>query len=372
MNEALYLRYKSISVYKRVAAEISPLAELLTAGTVTRRVELCAEIFSLVTEHGCHSTGELIKRLILTDDNPFSRMAARGMRVPDAIKAQVNGELFTFKQLSLIRPSDFDLGLATDFAPAFSCGGFTGSYSALVLYYAANGCGQLSRGNAFICSDGEFFAATPAPVSLSDLKNYAEEKAEIVRNTDNYINGLPAFHTLLFGDRGTGKTATVRAVASEYRDRLKVIELSKSELKSLPRLCEELCGLKQKYILFIDDLNLGADGVEPRAAIEHALDRDDPLVYCTSDSRGPCDRAKPYELELFDRFGLVVTYLNPDRTEFVDILRQILRSRGIRWRDEYSQIAELAAIKKGGRSPRAAKQIADLIECTYAQQRRCE
>ncbi len=75
------------------------------------------------------------------------------------------------------------------------------------------------------------------------------------------------------------------------------------------------------------------------------------------------------ELALFDRFGLVVTYINPDKAEFVDILRQILRSRGIKWRDEYAQIAELAALKKGGRSPRAAKQIADLIESTYAERR---
>ena len=70
------------------------------------------------------------------------------------------------------------------------------------------------------------------------------------------------------------------------------------------------------------------------------------------------------ELALFDRFGLVITYVNPDKGEFIDILKQILRSRGIKWHDEYAQIAELAALKKGGRSPRAAKQIADLIETT--------
>ena len=75
------------------------------------------------------------------------------------------------------------------------------------------------------------------------------------------------------------------------------------------------------------------------------------------------------ELALFDRFGLVVTYLSPDSDGFVDILKQILRSRAIKWRDEYGSVAELAARKKGGRSPRAAKQIADLIECTYAQKR---
>ena len=73
------------------------------------------------------------------------------------------------------------------------------------------------------------------------------------------------------------------------------------------------------------------------------------------------------ELALFDRFGLVVTYINPDKAEFIDIFKQILTSRGVKWREEYASVAELAALKKGGRSPRAAKQIADLIESTYAE-----
>ncbi len=385
MNEALYLRYKAVAVYKRVAEQAAPLAELLCADSVARRVELCAEVFSRVAESGFTTTGEWLRSLVLTDDNVFSRAAACGARIPDAVKAQVNGELITFKQFSLLKPDDFDLGAAADFAPRFVCGGFTGSVSSLAAFYAKSGCGAFARGNAFVYKDGGLTAAAVEPVRLDDLKNYAEEKSEIVRNTENFINGLPAFHTLLYGDRGTGKSTTVRAIANEYRDRLKVIELAKTELKSLPRLRESLRGFKQKYILFIDDLSFdendcGAD--EFKTALEGSLDAQasDALIYCTSNRRHlyketdksamrhAADEVQA-ELALFDRFGLVVTYINPDKAEFVDILRQILRSRGIKWRDEYAQIAELAALKKGGRSPRAAKQIADLIESTYAERR---
>lgn len=385
MNETLYLRYRSVSVYRHVAEQAAPLAELLRADTVLRRVELCAEVFSRVAESGCSTTGEWLRSLVLTDDNVFSRAAARGARIGDAVKAQVNGELVTFKQLSLLKPDDFDLGAAADFAPRFVCGGFSGSVSSLAAFYSANGCGSLARGNAFVYKDGGLVSAAVEPVRLDDIKNYAEEKSEIVRNTENFINGLPAFHTLLYGDRGTGKSTTVRAIANEYRDRLKMIELAKSELKSLPRLRESLRGFKQKYILFIDDLSFdendgGAD--EFKTALEGSLDAQSSgaLIYCTSNRRhlyketdksamrNAADEVQA-ELALFDRFGLVITYINPGKAEFVDILRQILRSRGIKWRDEYAQIAELAALKKGGRSPRAAKQIADLIETTYAEHR---
>lgn len=368
-GEKLYLRYKAIAVYKRVAEQLSPLAELLRATDAERAVSLCALVFSRVVERGCSSVGGWIKSLVLADENAFSRAAARGERIPDILKCTVNAELVTLKQLSLVVIEDIIPPAAAEVAPRVPCGGFSCSLATLTAFYATNGCGTLAEGSMFVYKDGAY-SPSSADVRLDDLKNYAEEKAEIVRNTENFIKGLPAFHTLLYGDRGTGKTATVRAIAREYADKLKVIEIAGSELTGLARIKSELAAFKQKYILFIDDPSL--DG-ESKSALEGALESSDGvLVYCT------CDRRRAFgesaddgrdELAVFDRFGLVVTYLNPEKNGFVDILRQILRSRGIKWRDEYTQIAELVAIKNGGRSPRAAKQIADLIESTYAQKR---
>ncbi|MDE7107755.1 MAG: DUF815 domain-containing protein, partial [Clostridiales bacterium] len=169
-------------------------------------------------------------------------------------------------------------------------------------------------------------------------------------------------------------SATVRAVTGEFCCRLKLIEIA--DVSELPELVKKIRGLKQKFIIFADAVDLG-EWEANRAAIDRVLDEspDNFLVYCTIDrdrddgqKQGELSYSKS-ELALFDRFGLVVTYLNPDSEGFVDILKQILRSRAIKWRDEYGSVAELAARKKGGRSPRAAKQIADLIECTYAQKR---
>lgn len=384
MNE-LFLRYKSVAVFADAAAEIAPLAELAVCKDVERRLTLAAAVFRAVSERGCDTTGEWIRSLIACDDNPFSRAAAKRERISDKLKAQVKSELLTFKQLSLIKPEDFITDEVKDFFPKFGFGGLSVGFDKLVSFYAVHGCGKLAVGNAFTYRGGLLAPADCGDVTLSDLKDYDEEKSEIVKNTENFIDGLPAFHTLLYGDRGTGKSTTVRAIAHDYRDKLKVIELSRSELNRLPALQAELNGLKQKFILFIDDLvfdenDTGAD--EFKTALEGSLDNpaDNTLIYCTSNRRHlfkETDKSALHnrndevqaELALFDRFGLVITYINPDRERFVDILKQILRARGIKWHDEYASIAELAALKKGGRTPRAAKQIADLIETTYAEKR---
>lgn len=380
----LYLRYKAISVFADTASAVRPLAELTIAADDETRVALAAEVFRAVAQSGYDSTGEWIKGLVLADDNPFSRAAARGERISDRMRAQVKIELLTLKQLSFVKPVEFETADTAQFFPEFGFGGFSLTLDGLEKYYAKSGCGVLGTGDAFIFSDGRLCRAENRSARLSDLMDYAEEKNEVVRNTQSFADGLPAFHTLLYGDRGTGKSTTVRAVANEFRGRLKIIEIARGDVGALQQLIRRISGLKQKFILFIDDLAFdpsddGADGF--KTALEGSLGSTggNYLIYCTSNRRhlfreadAPRQHAsdeKQAELALFDRFGLVVTYINPDKDGFVSILKQILRSRGIKWREEYASVAELAALKKGGRSPRAAAQIADVIECTYAEKR---
>lgn len=380
MDNELFLRYRAIAIYRDTARAVMPLAQLSAAASVSERVELCAAVFSAVADAGCDSTGEWIEKLVLSDDNALSRAAARGERITPRLKAQAEKELLTLKQLSLIRPDDPPCKDAEAFLPKFGYGGANLSYDKIVKHYLSGGAGVFACGSTFYF-DGAIAPTALMPSRLSDLKNYAEEKAEIVKNTENFIKGAPAFHALLYGDRGTGKSTTVRALAYEYRDKLKVIEVDKNSLAELPRLFSMLDGLKQKFILFIDDLSFDEDDVRVdgfKAALEGSLTLGNALLYCTSNRRHLIKETDKQtrrnddvqaELALFDRFGLVVTYINPDRDEFLDIFKQIVRSRGIKWRDEYASIAELAALKKGGRSPRAAKQIADLIESNYNEEK---
>lgn len=379
----LYSRYRAVCVFKDAARAALPLVELASCRTQSERLEAAAAVFRAVAEYGADTTGEWLCGLVKSDDNPLSRAAARGERVSGRLLAQADRELDLFKRLAAVKPDDHCTDADREFFPKFGYGGFSLTIDRLVRYCGDNGCGILSCASAFVydgTTDG-FVPTATEPVRLGDLKNYAEEKAEVVKNTENFIAGLPAFNTLLYGDRGTGKSTTVRAVAYEYRDSVKVIELKKTDIGALDKIRARLAGLKQKFIVFVDDLSFEENDARVdgfKAALEGSLaGGGNVLLYCTSNRRHLVKETErevknrndetQAELALFDRFGLVVTYINPDKAEFIDIFKQILTSRGVKWREEYASVAELAALKKGGRSPRAAKQIADLIESTYAE-----
>ena len=221
------------------------------------------------------------------------------------------------------------------------------------------------------------------PVRLTDLKRYEDEKAVVVKNTLAFLNGLPAQNVLLYGDRGTGKSSTVHAVLNEYAPRgLRLIEGKKKDIITLPRLMNAISdGGDKKFIIFIDDLTFveGQDNYgELKAVLEgSALHLGNLLIYATTNRRHLIketaeDRKndmhesdlRQEQMSLSDRFGIVVTYLDPDKREFIDILRSILSDRGITLpEDELELRAERFCLEKGGRSPRGARQLADIIEC---------
>ena len=221
------------------------------------------------------------------------------------------------------------------------------------------------------------------PVRLTDLKRYEEEKQAVVDNTRAFLEGLPAQNVLLYGDRGTGKSSTVHAVINEFaKDGLRLIEVKKRDIITLPRLMNAIsyAGKKYKFIIFIDDLTFaeGQDNYsELKAVLEgSALHLGNVLIYATTNRRhlikeNRADRTgdmhesdlRQEQMSLSDRFGLVVTYINPDKREFFDILKNILADRNITLPDdELSLRAEQFCLEKGGRSPRGAKQLADQIE----------
>ena len=246
---------------------------------------------------------------------------------------------------------------------------------------------ELFDGASAFIWDGEERELLPMrstdPVRLTDLKRYEDEKAVVVKNTLAFLNGLPAQNVLLYGDRGTGKSSTVHAVLNEYAPRgLRLIEVKKKDIITLPRLMNAISdGGDKKFIIFIDDLTFveGQDNYgELKAVLEgSALHLGNLLIYATTNRRHLIketaeDRKndmhesdlRQEQMSLSDRFGIVVTYLDPDKREFIDILRSILSDRGITLpEDELELRAERFCLEKGGRSPRGARQLADIIEC---------
>ena len=191
--------------------------------------------------------------------------------------------------------------------------------------------------------------ARPDPVRLEDLVGYEEARGQVIANTERFVSGLPAHHLLLYGPRGTGKSATVKALVHAFADRgLRLVELPRDRLADLREVLRQLEGYPQRFILFVDDLSL-APGDPELALLKAELEgtvKPWPAhvrVYATSNRRhlvaaGPSDGedpARPMDalherLALADRFGLTVIFPSPDQELYLRIVEGVALQAGIR------------------------------------------
>lgn len=306
--------------------------------------------------------------------------------VTDKTRGQFERELDALYVLSRLTLSDFDaLKPFVSYLPAID-GGNIKKFDAdeILAERKKTGSGVFRRSHAFSW-DGAHKKLVPLqavdPVRLTDLKEYDEERAAVLDNTVCFLENLPANNVLLYGDRGTGKSSTVKAVLNELKDRgLKLIELNKRDIHDLPLIAQAIAGTL-KFILFIDDLAFEAhndDYAALKAALEGSVGKSDNLlIYATTNRRHilketHSDRSgddlhaadtMEEQLSLSDRFGLTITFMSPTKAEFLSILSGILCDRDITIEPQrLSAMTERWALRKGGRSPRAARQLADILE----------
>lgn len=225
--------------------------------------------------------------------------------------------------------------------------------------------------------------AYPDPVRLEDLFAYDGERAPLLRNTDRFVTGLPAHHALLYGERGTGKSSTVKALLHAYSGRrLRLVEMARDDLADLQRALEALRPLPQRFILFVDDLSFEENEIQYKAlkaALEGSLSSwpANVLLYVTTNRRhlikerfvdrqpNTSDEVRPGDtfeekLSLADRFGLHVTFPSPDQERYVAIAVSVARAHGIALPDdELRKRAIKWALWQNGRSCRSARQFVD-------------
>ncbi|MDR1929573.1 MAG: ATP-binding protein [Treponema sp.] len=299
------------------------------------------------------------------------------------------------------------------------------SLPALTEYLRANGAGILGQYHCFIRAP-EFFAQefsrrhgfvdfavegfprpfslslqpvrNPDPVTLADFSGYEDQRSIVVANTRRFLEGKGANNLLLYGDRGTGKSATVKAVCNEYADRgLKLIELTKADLDELSEIMEALSARSRRFILFIDDLSFESTddsfrnikallegGVESRPA--------NVVIYATSNRRHLvkerlADRptaaqaaesvdsgdlrafdTMQEQFSLADRFGVTVVFTSPSQEEYLRIAEHIACRRRVlpdlldgETRARFQENALRWEKWFNGRSPRTAVQYVDWI-----------
>ena len=407
--ELIYKELLSLTIYRNSLLQPVTAALLsLYRAAASRDVEglcegwgrLCAE---LANRECFLSLPTAIAREILADENAFvSRLAAGRLRVTDrgvdpAVPEELAGlarrDLEVLYQaatadpaylLECVEPEIADglprWGAAP--APAPLDRPWDACIDALREYHRRNGCGCFTGHRAFLWRDGAMLPVEhPDPIRLSNLKGYEYQRRIAVDNTRAFLDGFEANNMLLYGDRGTGKSSTVKALLNEYAgEGLRMIEMPKEYLRQLPDLTGHLSTVPMKFIVFIDDLSFSDDD-DSFAALKAVLEGGlasrpaNVVIYATSNRRhllketfssragDEVHHADTVQeaVSLSDRFGISLTFLMPDKQRFLDIVEQIAADRGLKVeRQALLDAAERWALERGARSPRYARQfIAD-------------
>ena len=222
----------------------------------------------------------------------------------------------------------------------------------------------------------------PDKVQLSDLTGYTRQREQVIANTRALAEGHIASNILLYGDAGTGKSATVKAVANAFADQgVRLIEMTKNELRYLPKLLERLSEDPLKFILFIDDLSF-QDNDDDFSALKAVLEgsisarSQNVVIYATSNRRHIVRETFSQRagddvhrndtmhetISLSDRFGLQILFDKPNKALYLEIVHTLAEQYGITMDTaQLEQEAERFALRKSGRSARAARQLVEQL-----------
>lgn len=260
-------------------------------------------------------------------------------------------------------------------------------YETITAFYRAHGVGKfaLHGGFRWEAHSREIVPAIPLEeIRLSDLVGYEEQKKTVVDNTVAFLEGRPANNVLLYGEGGTGKSSTIKALLNEYAPRgLRMIEVYKHQIKDLETILEEVKRRNYKFILFMDDLSFEQFEVEYKflkAFIEGGIEKrpDNVLIYATSNRRHLMketwgDRldkdddmheseTMQEKMSLVDRFGLLIRYFSPEQKEYLHIVRSLAAEYGVSLPDEELERGAIRwELRHGGFSGRSARQYVEFL-----------
>lgn len=259
-------------------------------------------------------------------------------------------------------------------------------------FYRDYGVGMFGLNKAFRVKekDGnevEFVAINNMDkVMLDDLVGYEIQKQKLVDNTAAFAAGRKANNVLLFGDSGTGKSTSIKAIVNEfYPQGLRMIEIYKHQFKDLSNVIAQIKNRNYRFIIYMDDLSFEEFEIEYKflkAVIEGGVETkpDNILIYATSNRRhliketwndrndmengNGIHRSDTIEekLSLVNRFGVTINYSKPSQKEFFHIVTELAHREGIQMTDEeLCQKANAWELSHGGISGRTAQQFINYL-----------
>ena len=259
-------------------------------------------------------------------------------------------------------------------------------------FYKEYGVGKFGLNKAFRIEEGtDLKTANIIPITrvehvyLNDIIGYDLQKKKLTHNTESFINGKPANNCLLYGDAGTGKSSSVKAIVNEYYDKgLRIIEIYKHQFRYLSDILEQLKDRNYKFIIYMDDLSFEESELEYKylkAILEGGFGRrpENVLIYATSNRRHLIresfrDKTETDEelhtrdtveekLSLSARFGEKIYYGSPDKREFNSIVLSLAKKHNIDMDEgEILSKANMWELSHGGMSGRSATQFITYLQ----------
>lgn len=345
------------------------------------------QMFYHLKAEGYSGLGAWLWDTLRYTETPYGDLAGSG-RSDSELEGAARRDVDALLQLARLGAEDIRVALkpilteeyvsVLDNLPAWETGApFT--FEELSAFYRENGAGLYAKYRAFLWEEGQLVPVAdpdcPHPV---ELLGYDQQRKQVLDNTRLLVEGKPSNNVLLFGDGGTGKSATVKSMLYlPGMENLRLIEIQKENLVGMPRLIRSLAGRRQSFILFIDDLAFDQDDKtysSLKTILEGGLEKR-PLnvaIYATSNRRHLVrqtfsDRAGD-EVDAFEtisektalaeRFGLRIPYMTMSKSEYlalidhlaglyhVEMNREVLHAKAMEWE-----------IRHAGRTPRVARQF---------------
>ena len=259
----------------------------------------------------------------------------------------------------------------------------------ITAFYKEFGVGKFGLHKAFRVEHiGEKVEIVPvtkiAHVHLDDLVGYEIQKKKLIDNTEAFVAGKRANNCLLFGDAGTGKSSSIKAILNQYYDQgLRIIEVYKHQFQDLNDIIAQIKNRNYKFIIYMDDLSFEEFEIEYKylkAVIEGGLEKkpENVLIYATSNRRHliretfrdkeerdqelHTNDTVQEKLSLVARFGVTIYFGKPEKKEFQEIVRQLAKRNGIEMEEKELLLeANKWELSHGGLSGRTAQQFVDYL-----------
>ena len=381
-----------VSVYRPILKTplMTALSQLLQAcrgGAGQEALDRYTEVFYQLRQEGFSGLGDWLWDQLRYTDNPYGTLVDLGGEDPVLegaarrdVQALVDlaGTPCTayLEAMTAALPQEYDS--VVEGLPQWETQ-VPFDFESLTAFYRENGCGLYARYRAFLWEEGHLVPVPdPDCPHTIELLGYEQQRQQVLDNTRLLLSGRPANNVLLFGDGGTGKSATVKSMLyREGMEDLRLIEIQKENLVGMSQLMRSLGGRRHKFILFIDDLAFDQDDKtysSMKTILEGGLERRpaNVAVYATSNRRRLVrqtfsDRAGDEvdasetiqeKTSLSDRFGLRIPYLALNQAEFLELVEGMAEQAGIALdRDSLRAEAVKWEMRNPGRTPRTAKQF---------------